>query len=891
MKKTNILIAALLALLGVVYPANGQTSRSGRITQGPLAAQPNCTVPASPGDFYVATDQTPVQVSVCSSTGWTSVGGLVGGGIIGSLLTASSPTASVFQVGGVPLGNGNAPVTTCAPYVVKADGGSPVATLDRGTLIVIQSASACTVTLPDPTTPGMGGYFPFKIMNAGAGTVTVNHGGTATFTVVNGLTTTTGATSFSVVASQFGWVNSDNGNWWVQIVPGGSSGVTNRDVTGTTSTDTVLAGDCNGNAITHKESVANATTLPTATTLGVAACTFTIANNTTGTPSDVTVTPTTWTINGNANFPIHQNQTCRLTVDGATNWKTDCAEGPLTASGNATLVRTPHSTALSIVGADNGNPGINFIYATSYGVKGGGAFTAGDGHTTSGSATVTSASAVWTPAMVGWILKGATSAGSLFPNGTTVLSVTNANTLVASQNAIGTTTAGNLGVFPQDETANITAAVNAMAALQNCGTVVMPSGASLVSGAVGNLSATPTACQGVNGQGPFPIIQGQSAESFGKGGTQIVGSPDFDFSTCTNFVPCLFNNVQIANLNINGLGLNTLPAAAQNKVLVGSEPIHDFGIYGWGSPSITGFTALSMNNGGGTSCFTCFIDNTGIVTIGNFGTFSGYVEGTSYVQISAGGQLTLLGAGTEIDGVNLNGSGAQIWCSDGQRIVGNVNGTNFGEAIRFSSSGGTAYLNGCNVIGASGQMITFAASGSVYVHNTQFTGSSGGFLFSNGAGQNFYNLGGNSYSGTLTSTTVSGLSIIAGSPNDVFGSCTGTATSSSGSAFGLYGTGPNETITTCTSATIGSGKPASGPGTVVGLYATASHAGVNGSSGVVTLLKNGATTTQTCTIGTGTACNDFAHPISYVQGDLLSLQYTTQNSEVLAGVQAVAITQ
>ncbi len=118
----------------------------------------------------------------------------------------------------------------------------------------------------------------------------------------------------------------------------------------------------------------------------------------------------------------------------------------------------------------------------------------------------------------------------------------------------------------------------------------------------------------------------------------------------------------------------------------------------------------------------------------------------------------------------------------------------------------------------------------------------------------------------------------------VAGICTGTATSSS--TLGLYGTGPNETTTTCTSTTLGSGIPMTYSGTLGYLYANATHAGVNASSGVVTVLKNGATTTITCTIGTGTFCEDRTHQVSFVAGDLISLQFTTQATEVLAGVSA-----
>ena len=76
-------------------------------------------------------------------------------------------------------------------------------------------------------------------------------------------------------------------------------------------------------------------------------------------------------------------------------------------------------------------------------------------------------------------------------------------------------------------------------------------------------------------------------------------------------------------------------------------------------------------------------------------------------------------------------------------------------------------------------------------------------------------------------------------------------------------------------------------GNLYALNVTATHAGVNASSGVVTVLKNGSATTLTCTIGTLTSCADNTHgPVAYAVGDVISIQFTTQASEVLAGVKA-----
>lgn len=123
--------------------------------------------------------------------------------------------------------------------------------------------------------------------------------------------------------------------------------------------------------------------------------------------------------------------------------------------------------------------------------------------------------------------------------------------------------------------------------------------------------------------------------------------------------------------------------------------------------------------------------------------------------------------------------------------------------------------------------------------------------------------------------------------HSIIGACTGVGTAAS--TLGLYGTGANVVATTCSSVLIGTGIVMQAPGTLSILTATATAAGTNGSSGVLTVLKNGAGTTLTCTFGTTTACVDGTHSVAYVAGDLISLQFTTQAAETLAGVKASVV--
>lgn len=102
-------------------------------------------------------------------------------------------------------------------------------------------------------------------------------------------------------------------------------GISGRAVTGTTSTDTILATDCSPNRVEYVGSVAVAITLPTATTLAVPACVFKLVNNTTGVSTGLTVTPTTWTINGASSLLISPQQSAWIYVDpnSSTNWVAD----------------------------------------------------------------------------------------------------------------------------------------------------------------------------------------------------------------------------------------------------------------------------------------------------------------------------------------------------------------------------------------------------------------------------------------------------------------------------------------------------------------------------------------------------------------------------------------
>lgn len=149
----------------------------------------------------------------------------------------------------------------------------------------------------------------------------------------------------------------------VMLLPG----LAGRAITGTTSTDTVLATDCNPKRVEYVGSVAVAIALPTATSLAVTNCTFRVTNNTTGSTTALTITPATWTINGAATLVIAQGQIATIFVDpnSATNWAADVHEQAITAGANISLTRTPTSVAIV------GQPGTVTSIGTSAPLAGG----------------------------------------------------------------------------------------------------------------------------------------------------------------------------------------------------------------------------------------------------------------------------------------------------------------------------------------------------------------------------------------------------------------------------------------------------------------------------------------------------------------------------------------
>jgi hypothetical protein len=269
-----------------------------------------------------------------------------------------------------------------------------------------------------------------------------------------------------------------------------------------------------------------------------------------------------------------------------------------------------------------------------------------------------------------------------------------------------------------------------------------------------------------------------------------------------------------------------------------------------------GFCCVASNNTSGIEV-SANSGGAGTAVIHMYGTQFCYPTVTNSVVLSTGYTVTQAGTTT--------GSGT-IYLTDG--CIDSALNTTFQGAdllIGSASNVNAVHLKNTTVKSETNNASTFLVN----------LGSSAGTLFDDG---------GNTYTTTGVGLFATGAGAIRSLGPSVSGSCTGVGTAAS--TLGLYGTGPNVSLTTCTSTTIGSGTVQQAAGTLWGLIATATAAGTNASSGVVTVLKNGGATALTCTIGTTTRCVDGTHSVSYVAGDLISLQFTTQAADTLAGVKA-----
>lgn len=152
----------------------------------------------------------------------------VAGAVTGGVFTANNGAAPSFNSPGIADGNGGAVVST-SPYTILCD--SATALRDRATTIRFQSG-ASTINTPDHTAAGCGSNMVFTLIDDGAGTLTINRGGSDTFSIFNGSPTSNdGATTFSLSNGQYATLNNGTGTVWeVRIVTSNATQVNGANV-------------------------------------------------------------------------------------------------------------------------------------------------------------------------------------------------------------------------------------------------------------------------------------------------------------------------------------------------------------------------------------------------------------------------------------------------------------------------------------------------------------------------------------------------------------------------------------------------------------------------------------------------------------------------------------
>jgi len=444
-----------------------------------------------------------------------------------------------------------------------------------------------------------------------------------------------------------------------------------------------------------------------------------------------------------------------------------------------------------------------------------------------------------------------------------------------------------------DDTA-FTAAETAWQTAGKCGSANFSAGiTALLKGHFNNPGAS---CLGMEPQADY------TAEVDGEGmGVTVLGLfSGFDFTTCTGGGGgdvCFGGYLESVwqNLQANGFGIGNTAAATAKKIFgpgLGSQWTNvGCMAFGGSDANLIGF---SFDGNGVRTWGAPIVDGCGKVGC--------FVNGT-IAKIYYGFCGDTLGANVQVQsGADITDYGSDYGVTGGTILI-DQRGRYHGVGVNLFSCSTVANATGMYM--ANGATALTILDGARW--NCTSSTSNGAFL--NQSGQKLILTGGTQIGGTTAAVNLTAgtmhitrdSSVVAGlitgaaagtviaDAHSLKGTCTGVGTAAS--TLGLYGTGPNVTLTTCTSTTIGSGVPIAGAATALSLRVTATAAGTNASSGVVTVLKNGGATTITCTIGTGTSCLDSTHSVAFADGDLISIQFTTQAADTLAGVKAAVIWQ
>lgn len=518
-----------------------------------------------------------------------------------------------------------------------------------------------------------------------------------------------------------------------------------------------------------------------------------------------------------------------------------------------------------------------------------------DGSTTNTVNTLTSPTLACTAADVGKLALVVNPSTHAYPFGTGLVTVTGctSSTVATLSTTASQTTSGTLNwAIGTDDTAALTAAVTA--AWGNNRAVSLPCGATIITGrpfvwtTQKILSQTYglQGCAGTN-QSMF-FLHPQVTSTMLTGGGTVFYSPPTAAGAIGWNPNGFFYNRAIANFILTSFDGNLPITSGSIHILDPQDNVFNVAVFDlyetgagacYGLVAQTGETKIDRYNFQHSNCWGAYIGGQGLNTISN--SILAYLSAPA-INCTGSSQCTLINdyvtVNTAAGGCPVGNCNIAVGQNSILNIYSGVYSINTGMRIIDTATGATATtinIDGAQFTGNTSTEIMNLGDAAVTanIKNSAFD-----VQVATGSG-NLRDLGGNTMKGIATTINFSA------DGHSLVGACTGVATASQ--TLGLFGTGANVTATTCTSTTLGSGVVSPGARTLQNLIVHAATGGVGASSGVVTVLVNGSTTALTCTLGTATSCEDVTHSVTTANGDLVSLQFTTQGSETLAGVKAV----
>ena len=352
-----------------------------------------------------------------------------------------------------------------------------------------------------------------------------------------------------------------------------------------------------------------------------------------------------------------------------------------------------------------------------------------------------------------------------------------------------------------------------------------------------------------------------------------------------------FINDHIVGAATNGIGYQ-FKTLSTNMQIIGGNVALDVGASAV-CIDIQGASTQSIepDNVNLNTCNTAVkVENTATSTgaiVGSIRTDSGVTTVASYAAGTFGNKLTCVDCATNA-AVSDSGSSNSVEVilqnqinSRFNAIVSSSGGYSISEPTPnkswlVHSTGGDTSLDALGVGGTVHIGHSAGGTGGLSVENG--TGTAGATI--SGTGAAVFNASIQVNGGTVfTGSVGSGTKIASNSAVQTFEyGCTGTATSATTIIL-------NNTLTAPACTGTSASRPLtkiSSAGTITNLAVGCTTGGVNASSGVVTVRRNGSTSVLTCTLGTGTTCSDTTHSFAVGAGDELNLQFTTQSAETLA---------